>query len=138
MATDPKPVRAPRRRLRPGPVVAVGLATFTISLSLLGWQVAVGRDPSLGHGKQKPKVVHRKIERTVVHRVYDPPEVIYVAPESTYDGGDSQGGYSSGGSSGGGYSGGGSSGGVSSEGSYGGGSYSAPAPSPPPVSSGAS
>ncbi len=139
---EPKPSRpAPkprRRRLRPGPVFATGAATFVIALGLLGWQVAIGQDPSLGHGKQKPKVVNRTVHRTVIHRVYDAPKVVYVdpAPSSSagYSGGGG-GGYSGGGYSGGGYSGGGSSGGGSSS------PAAAPAPSytpPPPVSSGAS
>lgn len=135
-----RPPRPRRKRLRPGPVIATGLATFVLALGLLGWQVAIGQDPSLGHGKQKPKVVHRTIERTVIRKVYDEPTVVYVDPQPAY--GDSYGtgggGYSSGGYSTGGYSGdGGSTGG----GSTGGGGYSAPSPAPapvPPVTSGAS
>jgi len=123
-----------RRRLRPGPVLAAGIATFSLSLGLLGWQVATGEDPSLGHGKQKPKVVHRTIERTVIRKVYDRPEVVYVAPRSGYDGGTSAGGAYWGGS----YSGGGSSGAPSGGGTPTAAPSPNPAPSPPPVSSGAS
>lgn len=132
-APSPKPARpAPRprrRKLRPGPVFATGAATFAIALGLLGWQVAIGQDPSLGHGKQKPKIVNRTIHRTVIHKVYDPPKVVYVDPTPSYDSGYSGGGYSGSGYSDGGYSGGSSS------------PAPAPAPTytpPPPVSSGAS
>ena len=142
-----KAVPAPkprRKKIQPTPVFATGLVTFAFVLTLLGWQVAEGMDPSLGHGKQKPKIVHRSIHRVVVKKVYDPPETIYrQAPDSDYsDGGGASSGYSDGYS--GGYSDGGYSGGSSSE-SSGGSGYSAPAPtysapsySPPPVSSGAS
>jgi len=143
-AAAPKPRR---KKIRPAPVFATGFVTFSLVLTLLSWQVASGMDPSLGHGKQKPKIVHRSITRVVVKKVYDAPEIVYQqAPASGYsDGGGSSSGYSggySGGSSSSGYSGGGSS--SASSGSSGG-SYSAPAPtysapsySPPPVSSGAS
>ena len=135
----PKPRR---KRLRPAPVFAAGAVTFALALTLLGWQVAVGKDPSLGHGKQKPKVVHRVVTRVVVRKVYDKPETIYV-PASGTGGGYSSGGYSGGGYSGGGYSDGGYSGGSSGTSTA---SptpapapvYSPPAYSPPPVSSGAS
>lgn len=140
--STPKP-KPRRKRLRPGPVFATGAVTFTLALGLLSWQVAVGKDPSLGHGKQKPKVVHRVVTRVVVRKVYDKPETVYVqaAPSG---GGYSGGGYSGGGYSGGGYSGGGYSGGGYSGGGSSGSASPAPAPAPapvytpPPVSSGAS
>ena len=131
-----KPAR--KKRLGPKPVFAVGLVTFVAFLSLLGWQVAAGKDPALGHGfaKSKAPVVHRHVRHVVVTKVYD-------APTTSYDGGYSSGGYSSGG-----YSSGGSSSSGSSSSSSGGGSYSpaptysAPAPSytppAPTVSSGSS
>lgn len=122
--TEPA-ARPTRKRLRPAPVFAAGTATFLAVLVLLGYQVAHGRDPALGHGfqKQKPKVVHRTVKRVIVTKVYD--------PEPAYDGysGSSGDGYSGGGYSGGGYSGGGYSGGGSSSG------YSAPAPAPAPAPS---
>jgi len=139
-AAAPKPRR---KKIQPAPVFATGFVTFSLVLTLLGWQVASGMDPSLGHGKQKPKIVHRSITRVVVKKVYDAPEIVYQqAPSSgSSSGGGSSSSYSSGYSSG--YSGGGSSSSSSSGSS--GGSYSAPAPavsapsySPPPVSSGAS
>ena len=117
------PVRP--KRIGPRPVFAVGVVTFVAFTSLLGFQVAAGKDPSLGHGRQKPKVVHHKVKKIIITKVYDAP-----IP-------DSYGGYSSS------YS---SSGGSSSSNSYGGSgggsSYSAPAPAPtysaPTVSSGSS
>ena len=142
-ATSPssRPVAKPRRkRLQPGPVFVTGAVTFALVLGLLGWQVAVGKDPSLGHGKQKAKVVHRTIHRTVITKVHDAPETIYVPAEPSYsDGGYSGGGgYSSGGYSGGGYSGGSSGSSSSGSSSYSAPTYSAPTYSAPPVSSGAS
>ena len=139
------PTPKPRRkRIQPAPVFAIGATTFVLVLGLLGWQVAIGKDPSLGHGKQKPKIVHRRIHRTVVTKVYDKPKVIYVPADSAY----SDGGYSGGSSNGGGYSGyssgysggygGASSSSSSGSSSYSAPSYSAPSYSPPPVSSGAS
>jgi uncharacterized membrane protein YgcG len=133
--------RPSRKRIQPAPVIAVGAASFTLALGLLGWQVAIGKDPSLGHGKQKPKIVHRQINRTIITKVYDKPKVIYVPADPAPSGG----GYSSGSSVGSGYSAysGGSSSSSGSSSSGGSPSYSAPsapAPSysPPPVSSGAS
>ncbi len=124
--------RAKRKRqgkVGPKSVIAVGLVTFVAFLSLLGLQVAAGKDPALGHGKQKRKVVHRTVKHYVIRRIEVQPTV-----DNTYSGGsDSSGGYSSGGYSSGGYSSGGSS-------SYSAPSYSAPSYSPPApsVSSGAS
>lgn len=124
----PRPAKRKRKgKVGPKSVIAVGMVTFVAFLSLLGWQVAIGKDPALGHGKQKRKVVHRKVKHYVIKRVEVQP---------TYDdyssGGYSDGGYSSGGYSSGGYSSGGSS-------SYSAPSYSAPSYTPPPpVSSGAS
>ena len=116
---------ASRKRIGPKPVFAVGIVTFVAFLLVLGMQVAAGKDPSLGHGKQKTKVVHRKVKRIVVMKVYDAPVVS-----------DSGGGYSSNGYSSGGYSNSGSSGtysGGSSSNSGSSSSYTAPAPtySPP-------
>ena len=135
------PTPKPRRkRIQPAPVIAVGATTFALVLGLLGWQVAIGKDPSLGHGKQKPKIVHRRIHRTIVTRVYDKPKVVYVPADSAY----SSGSNSSGASDGGGYSGyssgygGGSSSSSSGSSSYSAPTYSAPSYSPPAVSSGAS
>jgi uncharacterized membrane protein YgcG len=98
-----------RKKIQPAPVFATGFVTFSLVLALLGWQVASGMDPSLGHGKQKPKIVHRSITRVVVKKVYDAPEIVYQqAPSSgSSSGGGSSSSYSSGYSSG--YSGGGSS-----------------------------
>ncbi|MEI7559899.1 MAG: hypothetical protein WCJ63_04835 [Actinomycetes bacterium] len=125
----------PRKRIGPKPVFAVGVVTFVAFILVLGMQVAAGKDPSLGHGKQKTKVVHRKVKRIVITKVYDAPTV----SDSGGAGGYSSNGYSSGGYSNSGSSGtysGGSSGGSSSS------SYTAPAPaySPPAptVSTGAS
>lgn len=127
--TEQRPPRAaPARpkRIGPKPVFAAGVVTFVAFTSLLGFQVAVGKDPSLGHGRQKPKVVHHKVKKIIITRVYDAP-----IP-------DSYGGYSSGSSSAGGSSS-SSSSGSSYSGSGGGSSYSAPAPAPAPtVSSGPS
>ena len=126
-----KPAR--KKRLGPKPVFAVGLVTFVAFLSLLGWQVAAGKDPALGHGfhKRNAPVVHRHVRHVVVTKVYD-------TPTTTYDGG-----YSSGGYSGGGYSSGSSSSSGSSGSSYSPApTYSAPAPTytppAPTVSSGSS
>jgi uncharacterized membrane protein YgcG len=123
--------RAQKRKGKVGPksVIAVGMVTVVAFLSLLGWQVAAGKDPALGHGQQKRKVVHRKVRHYVIKRV----EVQPVADSGYSSGGSSSGGYSSGGSSSGGYSSGGSS-------SYSAPTYSAPsyAPPAPTVSSGAS
>jgi len=126
--TSPTPPAAQRKRIGPKPVFLTGFVTFLAVLVLIGYQVAQGKDPSLGHGPQNksPKVVHRVIKRTVITKVYDP------AP--TYSSGYSS-GYS-GGSTGSSYSGGGSSGGYSapssSAPSYSAPSYSAPAPAPAP------
>lgn len=129
-AANAKAAAARKRKGKVGPksVVAVGMVTFVAFLSLLGWQVAAGKDPALGHGKQKRKVVHRKVKHYVIKRI----EVQPTYDQSYSDGGYSSGGYSDGGYSSGGYSSGGSS-------SYSAPSYSAPSYSPPPpVSSGAS
>jgi uncharacterized membrane protein YgcG len=136
-AAAPKPRR---KKIQPAPVFATGFVTFSLVLTLLSWQVASGMDPSLGHGKQKPKIVHRSIHRVVVKKVYDAPEVVYQqAPDSgSSAGGGSSSGYSGGGSSSS-YSGGGSSGGSSGVSpSAPAPTYSAPSYSPPPVSSSAS
>jgi uncharacterized membrane protein YgcG len=122
---------AQKRKGKVGPksVIAVGMVTVVAFLSLLGWQVAAGKDPALGHGQQKRKVVHRKVKHYVIKRVE-----VQAAPATAYsDGGSSSGGYSSSGSSSGGYSSGGSS-------SYSAPTYSAPTYTPPApaVSSGAS
>lgn len=124
--TEPQRKRpAPRKRIGPKPVFAVGVVTFVAFILVLGMQVAAGKDPSLGHGKQKTKVVHRKVKRIVITKVYDAPVVS-----------DSGGAYASNGYSSGGYSNSGSSGtysGGSSGGSSSSSSYTAPAPaySPP-------
>ena len=133
-----KAIRPKKKRLGPGPVFAAGGATFLTILVLVGYQVAQGKDPALGHGwqKQKPKVVHRTVKRVVVTKVYDPAPTY---DSSGYSSGSSGSGYSNGGYSGSGSSGGYSSGGYSGGGSSGG--YSAPAPAPAPapsVSSGSS
>ena len=121
--------RKTQGKVGPKSVIAVGLVTFVAFLSLLGLQVAAGKDPALGHGKQKRKVVHRTVKHYVIRRIEVQPTV-----DNSYSGGsDSSGGYSSGGYSSGGYSSGGYSSGGSS--SYSAPSYSPPAPS---VSSGAS
>ena len=118
---------APRKRIGPKPVFAVGIVTFVAFLLVLGMQVAAGKDPSLGHGKQKTKVVHRKVKRIVITKVYDPP----VVSDTGGDGGYSSDGYSSGGYSNSGSSGTYSGGSSSNSGSSS--TYTAPAPtySPP-------
>ena len=130
-ANSGKARAAQKRKGKVGPksVIAVGMVTFVAFLSLLGWQVAAGKDPALGHGKQKRKVVHRQVKHYVIKRIEVQPAI-----DSGYsDGGYSSGGYSSGGSSSSGYSSGGSS-------SYSAPTYSAPTYTPPApaVSSGAS
>ncbi|MCX6394374.1 MAG: hypothetical protein NTY57_05925 [Solirubrobacterales bacterium] len=123
----PRQVPARPKRIGPKPVFAAGVVTFVTFTSLLGFQVAAGKDPSLGHGWQKRKVVHHKVKKIIVTRVYDAP-----VP-------DSYGGYSSD------YSSSGSSSSNSYGGSGGSSSYSSPAPtysaptySAPTVSSGSS
>lgn len=128
-ATNARAAAARKRKGRVGPksVIAVGTVTFVAFLSLLGWQVAVGKDPALGHGKQKRKVVHRRVKHYVIKKIEVQPTY-----NDTNSSGYSDGGYSSGGYSDGGYSSGGSS-------SYSAPTYSAPTYTPPPpVSSGPS
>jgi hypothetical protein len=138
---SPRKQVAKPKRIGPKPVFAAGVLTFAIFLGALGFQVASGKDPALGHGKQKPKIVHHSVKRVVVTKIYDAP--VYTDPSASGYGGYSSGsggssGYSSG--SGSGYSG-GSSGYSSGSSGYSGGSsgssgssysapsYSAPAPS---------
>ncbi len=131
-AANKKAAKARKRKgsLGPRSVVAIGVVTFVVFLSLLGWQVAAGKDPALGHGKQKRKVVHRKVKHYVIKKIEVQP---------SYDDSYSDGGYSSGGYSDGGYSSGGYGGSSSGSSSYSAPTYSAPSYSPPPpVSSGSS
>ena len=124
--TDRQRAKRKRRgKVGPKSVIAAGLVTFVAFMGLLGMQVAAGKDPALGHGKQKRKVVHRTVKHYVIRRIEVQPTV-----DNTYAGGssNSSGGYSSGGSSSG------SSSSYSAP-SYSAPSYSAPAPS---VSTGAS
>ena len=130
-AANAKARAAKKRKGKVGPksVITVGMVTFVAFLSLLGWQVAAGKDPALGHGKQQRKVVHRTVKRYVIKRI----EVQPTATSSSAAGGTASGSYAAGGSSSGGYSSGGST-------SYSAPASSAPAYSPPApaVSSGAS
>jgi uncharacterized membrane protein YgcG len=123
--TDRQRARRKRQgKVGPKSVIAVGMATVVVFLSLLGLQVAAGKDPALGHGWQKRKVVHRTVKHYVIRRIVVQPTV-----DNTYSGGSSSSSSNSSGS----YSSGGSS-------SYSAPSYSAPSYSPPApaVSSGAS